>query len=76
MGEVEEFTGTTTLPLDPDRVLSNAMGKLETVVIVGYDHEGREYFSSSISDAAEVTWIMRRAEWRLHQTVDDMGEDD
>ena len=73
MGDVVDSGIITTLPGDPDRVLESALGNLETVVIVGYGIDGEEYFASNISDAAEVTWILRRAEWRLYKMVDEMS---
>lgn len=40
MGNVIPFTGITKLDTDPDRVLESAVGKLQGVVIAGYDEDG------------------------------------
>lgn len=63
--KVIPFNGITRLDLPPDRVLEGAMGELDSVVILGYDKEGEEYFASSIADGSDVVWLMRRAELKL-----------
>lgn len=59
------WNGITKLDLDPDRVLDAALGKLDTVVILGYDKDGDEYFASSVSDGGTVVWLMERAKMKL-----------
>lgn len=59
--EVITFPGDTTLGLPPDRVLEAAVGKLDTVLILGYDSEtGEEYFASSVTDRATILWLLER----------------
>jgi len=48
------------LDLPADRVLESAIEKLDKVVLIGYDKEGKEYFASSIADGGEVLWLMER----------------
>ena len=60
----------TTIPLDPDRVLTQAVGKLDKVVVIGYDKDGEEYFASSTSDGGDVVWMMGRAKHKLMLIVD------
>ena len=64
------FSGITNLDLPPDRVLEQAIGKLDSVVILGYTKDGDEYFCSSIADGGEVLWIMERLKLCLLQTVE------
>jgi hypothetical protein len=71
MGEVVEFDGITTLPLDPDRVLQNAIGHLDRVVIIGLTKDGEEYFHSSEADGGTVLWDMERAKLNLLRVADD-----
>ncbi len=59
------WDGITTLDIPPDRVLEQAVGKLERVVVVGYDKEGEEYFASSFSDGGTVLWLFERAKKKL-----------
>lgn len=54
MGEVVNLWCVTRLDLPPNRILESAIDKLESVVIIGYDKDGQEYFASSIADGAEV----------------------
>lgn len=68
---VEYLQTVTTLDLDPNRVLEAAVSKLKSVVIVGYDNEGDEYFASSVSDGAEVLWLLERAKHKLLQITKD-----
>lgn len=55
----------THLDLPPDRVLEDAVGKLEGVVIVAWDKEGEEYFASSIAAGDEVMWLLERCKQKL-----------
>lgn len=43
-----------------DKVLQGALGRLSTVVIVGYTKEEYEYYASSIDDSAEIVWLLER----------------
>lgn len=63
--EVVDFAGITTLDIDPDRILQSAIGKMDQVVLIGWDKNGQEYFSSSVSDGGTVLWHMERAKLQL-----------
>jgi hypothetical protein len=54
MAEIIDFPGYTKLDLDPDQVLENNKGKFETVVIMGFDHNGVPSFASSTGDIGEM----------------------
>jgi hypothetical protein len=54
------FNGITKLDLDPDMVLENTKGKLEGVILIGYDKEGKEYFASTYADGGDVLWLLER----------------
>jgi hypothetical protein len=71
MSNVVDFNGITKLNLDPDRVLNKAIGELKDVIIIGYEKDGAEYFSSSIADGGEVNWLLDRAKLKLLRSVDD-----
>ena len=58
MGNIVDFTGETTLPIHPDRILKNAIGELETVVICGWDKDDNIYFAMSDNRKADVLYIM------------------
>lgn len=65
------FGGITRLDIDPDRVLTGAVGKLECVVIVGLGKDGEEYFASSMADGADALWYLERCKKKLLEVVDD-----
>jgi hypothetical protein len=72
--KVIELPCTTRLDLPPDRLLRKALKKLESVVILGYDKEGFEYFASSKADGAEVLWLLERCKHTLMSFID--GDED
>lgn len=60
MGKVLPFGGLTKLDIPVDHILEGAKGKLDSIVILGYDKEENEYFASSIADGGEVLWLLER----------------
>ena len=71
MGKVINIGGVTKLDLPVDRVLDAAKDRLESVVIIGYDKDGGEYFASTIADGGDVMWLLERCKLKLMRTVDD-----
>lgn len=65
MGKVITFTGITKLDLPPDRILDGAAGKLDGVLILGWDKDGNEYFASSYADGGTNLWLLERCKLRL-----------
>jgi hypothetical protein len=65
MSNVILFNGITKLDLDPDMVLENSKGKLEGVILIGYDKDGEEYFASTYADGGDVLWLLERMKLRL-----------
>ena len=61
----------TRLNIPPDRVLEMAINKLEGVVLIGYDKEGREYFSSSYADGGDTLWLLERCKMNLLKIVEE-----
>ena len=59
------FNGITRLPLDPDRVLQEAVGKVKVVIIVGWDQDDQMYFASSEPDGPECLWLLEKAKQAL-----------
>jgi hypothetical protein len=54
--------GETRLELDPDAVLTKAVGMLKEVVIVGYEADGSLYFASTGTHGPDVLWLLKQAE--------------
>lgn len=71
MSNVEQFPGLTTLDIDPDTMLCEAVGRMSEVVIVGFDKDGLEFFASSKADAGDIMFHLQRAMWTLNQTLDE-----
>ena len=65
MVKVIPLNNITHLDLPPDRILENAIGKMDSVVLLGYDKEGTEYFASSIADGGDVLWLLERCKQDL-----------
>lgn len=63
--KVIPFDGITKLDLPADRVLDMATGKLEGVVVVGYDRDGDIYCASSYADGGTVLWLIETLKHRL-----------
>tara|TARA_R110002167_G_scaffold42512_10_gene129145 strand:+ start:325 stop:543 length:219 start_codon:yes stop_codon:yes gene_type:complete len=70
LGEVVVLPVVTSLDCDPERVLSAAQGKLESVVIMGWDKDGDEYFASSIADGGTCVWLAERLKKKLLEAAD------
>jgi hypothetical protein len=66
LGKVVFLNNVTSIDLPADRVIENAIGKLKSVVIIGYTEDGEEeYFASSIADGGTVLWLMERTKQAL-----------
>ena len=72
--KVVPFTGITTERFRPDRVLMGAFGKLDDVMVIGWDHEGGLYFSCSNPDGPEALWLLRVVEKELLAISDEASE--
>ena len=71
MTNVVDFPGITTIDLEPERIIEKAReAKLTDVVILGYDTDGNEWFASSITDGAEVVWLIERLKLELLRLAD------
>lgn len=57
---VVDFTGDTTLPVDPNKVLKSAMDQLDYVILVGVDKEGEYWFAASHSDVGDNLLLVER----------------
>ena len=71
MTNVVRFTGISKLDMPADHVLESALGKLEGVVVLGYDKDGQEYFASSYADGGDMLWLLERAKKALLEVADE-----
>lgn len=65
MSNVVTLPVVTRLNLDADRTLESIRGKLEGFVLVGYDLDGNEFFSSTYADGGEALWLLERCKLAL-----------
>ena len=55
----------TKLDLPVDRVLEAAKGKMNGVVLLGYDNNNEFYFASTYADGGDVLWLLENAKKQL-----------
>lgn len=74
MAEIIRFPGVSRLDLNPNVILEEALKKgLQSAVVIGFDGEGEDFFSSSVADAGDVLYFLRRAEHRLMRMIDEQS---
>lgn len=74
MGKVIPLNNVTRLDLPVDQVLEGTIGKLEGIIVLGYDKNGEEYFASSLADGADVLWLLERCKIKLLEIVENTEE--
>lgn len=63
----------TTLDMRPSQVLSGALGAgLSEVLVLGWDHNGDLYFSSSSANGEDVIWLIEKAKKMLLEVGDNL----
>lgn len=67
---VVDLRVVSKVPMKADKVLKEAAGELETVVIVGYDKYGDYYFASSEPSGSEVVWLLEWAKKELYRVTE------
>ena len=55
----------TRLNMPADRILNEATGKMNDVVLIGWDKDGELYFGSSIADGGTVLWLLEKTKKAL-----------
>ena len=71
MDNVVDLDVPTRLDIPADRVIDAAKkAGLAHVVIVGVTGDGNEYFAMSVSDAADILWMLERAKLKLLRVGD------
>lgn len=78
MGVVIRFSGVTKLDLDPDQILESAKGKLDGVLIIGFENDGGGtfYAASSYADGGTVLWLMGQCKRRLMDGAAEIERED
>ena len=55
---------------DPDKILRAAIGKLEGVVISGFDKDGEVWAASSYADGGTVMWLLEACKTKMMDAVE------
>lgn len=71
MAKVIKIGGITKLDIPIASVVDGIPNDMKNIVVLGFKEDGSEYFASSVSDGAEVLWLLERAKHRLMSIVDD-----
>lgn len=63
--KIVQFPGVTVLDLPADTILDALKGVAKDIVIIGWDINGDEIFTSTSADGGEVLWHLERAKLKL-----------
>jgi hypothetical protein len=69
MGKVVNLNCVTRLDLPADRILEEAIGKLDKAIVIGYDKAGELYIASSVADGSDILWFLERAKKKLFEVT-------
>lgn len=59
------FTGVTRLDMSADLILEAAKGKLDGVLVIGFDNDGNLYAVSSYADGGTALWLLEQTKKKL-----------
>lgn len=74
LGNVVHAPIISRVDCSADDTVRKALGELDSVVIVGYDRKGNEYYASNVADGANALWHLQRGVHNLMTIVDKSGE--
>ena len=63
--KILEWRGLTKLPTPPDQVLDGAKGKLDEVLILGWQEDGELWASSSQSNLDRALFLIEQFRFRM-----------
>lgn len=58
---VVELGEITNCDIHPDRILSAALGKLQDVLIIGWDKDGTLHVTHSTAHGPSLLWLLEKA---------------
>lgn len=76
LGNVVHAPVVTRHASAPDDVLRQAIGELESVVVVGHTKDGHEFYASNVADGPNALWLLQRGSFRLLGVIDEVEPDE
>lgn len=70
MAKIVPIGCVTYLDMPPDVILEAAKGKMEGVILVGFDKDGELYFCSSYADGGTVMWLLELTKKKLLEAAE------
>ena len=65
MEKIIPIGGVTKLDLPVDRILENAKGQMEGIVLIGFDNDGELYAASSYADGGTIMWLLEMCKQKM-----------
>lgn len=65
LAPVVDLPCVTRHDIEVDKVLNGAVGKLKSVVVIGWEDDGPFYFASNHADGGTVLWLLELARIKL-----------
>ena len=69
MGKIIPIGGITKLDMPADKILEQAKGELEGVVLIGFDKNGEVYAASSYADGGNVLWLLEVCKQKMFDSI-------
>ncbi|HCY85923.1 MAG TPA: hypothetical protein DHV36_12380 [Desulfobacteraceae bacterium] len=69
MAKIIPIGGVTKLDPPADKILEEAKGEMDGVVIVGFDSEGEVYAASSYADGGTVMWLLEACKTKMMESL-------
>lgn len=74
MSNIIYLNVSTTLDIPPDKVLEDAIGKLESVLLIGRDKNGELVIAASLASKQDNLWDIEQAKKFLLEYSDELEE--
>jgi len=69
MGKIIPIGGVTILDLPADQILEAAKGKMDGVILIGFDKDGEVYAASSYADGGDVMWLLEACKIKMMEGI-------
>jgi len=69
MGDVVKLRTPTTADLPADKILRDAIGKLDGAIVIGIDKDGGHYIRSSMGNVADIRFLLECTKMMVDASV-------